>query len=249
MRAALENALRREKGFSLVFKRQPIISIEKYQVDEPIRFYELLTAIQLPEGLILDATYFISLVQESDDYAIAFDEQVVSNAAQLIATDNCCYTVNLTGATLRRAYLQQILAKVLLKYGAQQHKMMFELPENHPLGKTEAGYLAVLGTSYGLLLDDVGSPYSRQCAIAHIATLPLAGLKIDLSLVQKIDQNKVQDIIGPLLRIAQNRGIMAIAEGIEQEQTVDILRQLKEDYAPDVQLYLQGFLIGRPELT
>lgn len=248
MREALENALRKDKGFKLVFKRQPIINIDHCEGEDQPSFYELLTAIKLPSGIILDATYFIPLVQQNDDFAIAFDEEVITNAAKLIAKDDNCYTVNLTGATLKRAYLQQIIGEILVRHHAPQHKMVFELPESHPLGKTESGYLAVLGTSYGLLLDDVGSPYSRQCAIAHLASLPLAGMKIDLSLVQRLGEGKVSDVVGPLLRIAQNRGIMAIAEGVEQEETIKLLWQLREEYAPDVQLFLQGFLIGRPEL-
>ena len=43
-----------------------------------------------------------------------------------------------------------------------------------------------------------------------------------------------------IIAVAQNFGVQTIAEGVEHQTTLDLLRELGVDYA-------QGFLIGEPK--
>ena len=89
----------------------------------------------------------------------------------------------------------------------------------------------------GLALDDFGTGFG---SFTYLRTLPLSYLKIDISFVRSLldsddDRRVVQSIIG----IAERFGLRTIAEGVEDEATLDLLRELGADYA-------QGFHLGRP---
>ena len=65
-------------------------------------------------------------------------------------------------------------------------------------------------------------------------------LKIDMSSCARLsarteDRQIVQSIVG----VARQFGLQTIAEGVEDEATLDLLRAAGADYA-------QGFLLGRP---
>jgi EAL domain-containing protein (putative c-di-GMP-specific phosphodiesterase class I) len=98
-----------------------------------------------------------------------------------------------------------------------------------------AGQITALGC--GLALDDFGTGFG---SFTYLRRLPLRYLKIDLSFVRGMaasvdDQRVVQSVIG----IAQRFGLKTIAEGVENAETLALLREFGADHA-------QGFHIGHP---
>ncbi len=88
-----------------------------------------------------------------------------------------------------------------------------------------------------LALDDFGTGFG---SFTYLSNLPLSYVKIDRSHVKALaedpdDQRLVRSIIG----IGGLFGLQTVAEGIEDERTLDLLRELGADLA-------QGFHLGRP---
>jgi len=88
-----------------------------------------------------------------------------------------------------------------------------------------------------LSVDDFGTGYS---SLTYLKRFPIDRLKIDQSFVQNITTNNADKIIvQSIIRLAQSLGITSIAEGVEDEATIELLKEMGCTQA-------QGYLIGRP---
>ena len=88
-----------------------------------------------------------------------------------------------------------------------------------------------------IAIDDFGTGYS---SLAYLNRLPITHLKIDRSFVSDISSDiAAQAIIQSTLLMAQSLGIKVIAEGIETEDQVAMLKVMKADYG-------QGYYYSRP---
>ncbi|MEK4031177.1 EAL domain-containing protein [Pseudobacillus sp. FSL P4-0506] len=86
-------------------------------------------------------------------------------------------------------------------------------------------------------IDDFGTGYSSFSYIKH---LPVDTLKIDASFIRDIHQNKEsQAIVQAVLTLSQTLGINVIAEGVENQGQLNVLRE-------DGCLQGQGFLFSKP---
>jgi EAL domain-containing protein (putative c-di-GMP-specific phosphodiesterase class I)/CheY-like chemotaxis protein len=88
-----------------------------------------------------------------------------------------------------------------------------------------------------LAVDDAGAGYA---SMRHILELEPAFAKLDMSLVQGIDQDEVrQSLAAGLVHVANRSGFRLIAEGIEHEADAECLQELGVGLG-------QGYLFGRP---
>jgi EAL domain-containing protein (putative c-di-GMP-specific phosphodiesterase class I) len=87
-------------------------------------------------------------------------------------------------------------------------------------------------------LDDFGTGYGGFTYLKH---LPISVLKIDSEFVRDVAENPASDhVIRAIVGLARSFGLETVAEGVEDERTLETLRRLGVDLA-------QGYLIGRPE--
>jgi EAL domain-containing protein (putative c-di-GMP-specific phosphodiesterase class I) len=86
-------------------------------------------------------------------------------------------------------------------------------------------------------IDDFGSV---QSSLAYLEELPVSALKIDQTFVKKLahDVND-QKIVRAILTLAKSLELESIAEGVEDEAALALLREWGCDYA-------QGFHLHRP---
>ena len=88
-----------------------------------------------------------------------------------------------------------------------------------------------------LALDDFGTGYS---SLAYLKRFPLNTLKIDKAFIDDIAKSNVdRHMAAAIISIAHNLGLKVVAEGVEDEQQLSILRRY------DCEM-LQGFLYSRP---
>lgn len=96
--------------------------------------------------------------------------------------------------------------------------------------------LTQLGTR--LSLDDFGTGYS---ALSSLMRFPLVALKIDRSFIRNLRRDSdSHPITTACINLAQGQGLLSIAEGVENEEQADRLRQLGCDAA-------QGYYFARPQ--
>ena len=88
-----------------------------------------------------------------------------------------------------------------------------------------------------LASDDFGTGYS---SLAQLRRLPIDQLKIDRSFVSALGENRdAEAIVGSIVMMAHAVNLTVVAEGVETEEQLDVLRRLNCDK-------VQGFHLGRP---
>jgi diguanylate cyclase (GGDEF)-like protein len=90
---------------------------------------------------------------------------------------------------------------------------------------------------YGVSIDDFGTGHS---SLAYLQKLRVSALKIDQAFVKTIasDSNN-QKIVRAILHLAKSLGLETIAEGVDDERAVTLLREWGCDYG-------QGYGLHRP---
>jgi len=92
-------------------------------------------------------------------------------------------------------------------------------------------------TGVRISIDDFGTGYS---SLAHLRQFPVDALKLDRSFVRGIETRQDgASIVGTLTDMALKLGLHVVAEGIENEQQLALLRSLRCHAA-------QGYLFARP---
>lgn len=88
-----------------------------------------------------------------------------------------------------------------------------------------------------LAVDDAGAGFA---SFRHILKLQPDVIKLDVSLIRKIDTDGgCRALAAALIRFAEETGSKVVAEGVETEEELRALRDLKVNKA-------QGYLLGRP---
>ncbi|MCW3015111.1 MAG: diguanylate cyclase [Solirubrobacterales bacterium] len=185
----------------------------------------------LAPAAFLPAAERYGLIQDIDTWmvrrALALPAGVVSE-------------VNLSAVTMGDPAARRAIIDLLAAAPEAARRIIFEITETAAAEQLEAARaFAQEATGLGcrFALDDFGTGFG---AFTYLQVLPLDFLKIDLSFVHALgeapdDHRVVQSIIS----IAAQFGLRTIAEGIEDQATLELLGALGADYA-------QGFHLGRP---
>ena len=149
-------------------------------------------------------------------------------------------SVNLSAQLLTHGGILDIIADALAIWDVEPQRLMVEITEtsmmNNPDASVEAVHnLRALGTC--ISIDDFGTGYS---SLAYLERLPLDELKIDKSFVHKVASNEHdQKIVRAIINLAHTFGMHVVAEGIEDQQSEDLLREFGCDIG-------QGYFFSHP---
>ncbi len=156
------------------------------------------------------------------------------------ATRGLGLSVNITAHQLSRPEFITTVAEALGEAGAEPTLLTLELTEHVMLDDVvEVGRAMAMLKAMGvkLALDDFGTGYS---SLTYLRQLPLDLLKIDRSFIRDLETNASdRAIVQTILDFAQNLKLSVVAEGVETERQLLLLRQLGCRA-------FQGFLFARP---
>jgi EAL domain-containing protein (putative c-di-GMP-specific phosphodiesterase class I) len=148
--------------------------------------------------------------------------------------------VNVSPLQLRHAEFADRVLAALAKTGFPARRLELEVTESMLMADPLlAG--AILGRlrdrGVTVAIDDFGTGHS---SLQVLARLPIDVLKIDRSFVRDLATNRRHRlVVQTTITLAQSLGIKTVAEGVETEEQVAILRELGCDL-------MQGYLVHRP---
>jgi len=153
---------------------------------------------------------------------------------------NTPVSVNLSAHQLRNNNLVALIKSILEQNKVEQKLINLELTETvlledltiaRPLLKDLSKY------GVGIHIDDFGAGYS---SLSYLAELPVQTLKIDQSFVERLTESETNArVVQAVIALGKAMGLEVIAEGVETEQQMEMVRTFGCDLA-------QGFLIAKP---
>ena len=148
--------------------------------------------------------------------------------------------INISAVHLSGHDLEGLIAGILRQSGYDPQYLEMELTESSILSDPNQAIRTLVNIQrMGLQtsLDDFGTGYS---SLNYLMRLPLNKLKIDRSFIQNLEKDgRSVAIVSAIIAMAHSLNLEVIAEGVEVESHIRLLRKMKCDI-------LQGYYIARP---
>jgi diguanylate cyclase (GGDEF)-like protein len=243
-RSATEHSLHRALERSeLMLHYQPVVEVQgatAVGVEALIRWHH-------PDQGLVAPGRFIPVAEESG-LIIPIGAWVLEQACQQLRDwhhrgpvgPEGSIEVNLSARQIDDPEIVRTVEDILSRTGLPPEHLTLEITES-ALMRDAGASLRVLRAlkSIGVLLaiDDFGTGYS---SLSYLQRLPLDVVKVDRMFVDGLGTDTGSDeIVSAVIGLAHALGLEVVAEGVETEEQLEVLRHLDCDFA-------QGFLFSRP---
>jgi diguanylate cyclase (GGDEF)-like protein len=237
----LENDLQRAiENQQLYLNYQPIVSLDTGKIN----CVEALVRWRHDSLGIIPPDKFIPICEETGQI-IALGQWVLSEACcQLVAWQqdleadfSLTMSINLSRIQIYHPELIPQIDNLLESLNLTGKDLKLEITESTLMENTSA-VTKVLEQlkerEIKLCLDDFGTGY---CSLSYLRYLPVDTVKIDRSFIGPEINNTNYDITKAIINLAHSLGLDVIAEGIETETQLEILKELGCEYG-------QGYLFA-----
>jgi len=241
-RLQLETDLRRAlelKQFCVHY--QPLVSLQ----DGRIVGCEALSRWQKPDGLVMPGEF----IAVADDIGVilGINRQLLREACLQLGEWHRLFpspspltlSVNITAKQFAQSDLATQIGEILAETGIDPACIDLEITENICMANAEhsaivLSELKALGVH--LSIDDFGTGYSSLCRLQQF---PVNTLKIDRAFISGMESDEeTSEIVRIIISMAHNLGLSVVAEGIEHQRQVGMLRQMHCEWG-------QGYLFSR----
>lgn len=210
--------------------------------------FEALVRWQRPDGRLVPPSEFIPLAEETG-IIVDLGRWVIAEACRQASLWRVHRTpeqepvriwVNLSARQLGDPDLVPYVKRTVEAAGISTDEICLEITESALMDDAQAAteqldQLRRIGISLGI--DDFGTGWSQ---FAYLQRLPLDVLKIDRSFVSGLaSDHAAATIVAAIIDLAHALGLIVIAEGVESEDQLAVLRELDCDQA-------LGFLFSEP---
>ncbi|CAN5618082.1 hypothetical protein BH24ACI3_BH24ACI3_00700 [soil metagenome] len=220
---------------------QPIVDLS----DGRIAGFEALVRWNHPTRGLVSPSDFIPIA-ESTGLIVPITNELLRDACRQLgawtAVDrrHLTISVNLSGKHFGERGLADRIAEVLAEHGVAPERLKLEITESALMENAETT-IAMLNrikqTGVKISIDDFGTGYS---SLSYLNRFPIDTLKVDQSFVSAMNSGtENREIVRTVIALATTLGLDTIAEGIETDEQLQLLRELGCDYG-------QGYLFSRP---
>jgi diguanylate cyclase (GGDEF)-like protein len=243
-RLEIENDLRRAiEGQELMVYYQPIVSLDTNKISG----FEALVRWNHPQKGLICPLDFITVAEETG-LIVELGRRVLEQSCYQMRAWQIQYpssrpltiSVNLSGKQFLQNNLIEQIQQILRETELDPRTVKLEITEsvvmeNAEIASSMLSQLRVLGVQ--LSIDDFGTGYS---SLSYLHRFPVNTLKIDRSFISRMgagDENA--EIVQTIMTLANNLGMEVIAEGVETESQLAILKKMKCKFG-------QGYLFSKP---
>jgi EAL domain-containing protein (putative c-di-GMP-specific phosphodiesterase class I) len=214
--------------------------------DGQIVGFEALTRWHSPRGLVMPND-FIPVADETG-IILSINRQLLPEACKQLLSWQQLFpsnpplslSVNVSPKQFAQADLPAQIGQLLQQSGMNPHCVDLEITETIAMADAEksAGMLAGLkALGVGLDIDDFGTGYS---SLSRLQSFRVDTLKIDRIFVSRMDSDhETFEIVRVIIMLAHSLGLKLVAEGVETQAQLDLLKGLGCERA-------QGYLFSKP---
>lgn len=152
-------------------------------------------------------------------------------------------SLNLSPSQLTNSGFLDLLEATLKELNLLANRIKIEITENMLMsqdGKAQQSLCQLQQKGIEISIDDFGTGYS---SLSYLHTMPINNIKIDRSFLASLSDdepdNKDYKLLSAILNLAHSLDLTVIAEGIETQKQLQILRNFNCQYG-------QGYLFSRP---
>lgn len=204
---------------------------------------EALVRWQHPVFGLIGPNEFMKLVEKSD-YIFDVGQWILQTALAEYKTWNAPSTfklsINLAPKQLMSFYIVESILSAIEKNNVDPHCLALEITENEIISNADDHLekLTMLTKSgISILADDFGTGYS---SLSYLKKFPINGIKLDKSFIDDLPNDPVdQAIVKSGIEMARLLNLRVIAEGIENDEQLAILKQFGCSEG-------QGYLFSKP---
>jgi len=236
---ALRLALTLDDG-QLYMNYQPKLNLKTGKIDK----VEALIRWKHPELGFISPEVFISYAEQT---GIIFDLTAWVIDAVPKQLSDCqqkglfiVAAINISAQDISHPDFQMNLKKSTIKHQISPEYITLEVTERD-LMQDEVQAIALLielkKKGYTISVDDYGI---GQSSLAKLKQLPVDELKIDKSFIMELNTSESdQIIVGSTISLGHRLGLSVVAEGLENNESLDILKNMGCDH-------IQGYFLSRP---
>lgn len=240
LESELRHALEHQE-FELYY--QPIVLLENYQLSG----FEALIRWKNPKRGFISPIEFIPLAEDTG-LIVAIGDWVLKEACQQLKSwqnqfgeaTNLKMSINLSSHQIQKADLIDKLDLVLAETGVNGNAIRLEITESTLMDQGEltiAKLSQLRARNIQLSIDDFGQGYS---SLSYLHRFPINILKIDRAFVEQMTEgNEHIEIVRTITMLAHTLNMSVVAEGVETQHQVDILKSLGCEFG-------QGYLFSHP---
>lgn len=261
--------IKTEAGFQFFDNQMQELSIKHLSLDKELRngiqnqewelFYqpkmnintgaivgaEALIRWRHPTKGLLSPFEFIDFAEQRG-LIVAIGEWVIKTACAQIKTwenmgfQDCKVAVNLSAVQLKQEDFVERVFSIITESGIAPRRLELEVTETTLMNNFQSALMALKrlnSRGITIAIDDFGTGYS---SLSYLKNLPINNLKIDRAFIKDLDRDdNDKEIVKMLINMAHSMNMIVIAEGVEEQTQLDLLKE----YGCDE---IQGYLLSKP---
>lgn len=149
--------------------------------------------------------------------------------------------INISARNLQQPNFVELLIDYLKQYNVNPERFSIELTETDlmvEIDKNIKKLNQLKEKGINIYLDDFGKGYS---SLKYLKEIPIDFIKIDQYFIKNLTKEKKSlDIVRSIIELAHALNIEVVAEGVETEAQLEVLKDINCNYA-------QGYLFAKPD--